>query len=139
MTDIDLAMNNGSSAITRLQAALKHSPNNAALKLNLANAYIKTKNYQQAASLLHRYTFDNSDDQNGWELLVQAYGGLNSRAQEMSAQAEVQALDGDFEGAINILQNAKRQTKNNQTLISKIDARINQIQKLQKRYAPYRR
>ncbi|SCB99856.1 beta-barrel assembly-enhancing protease [Gilliamella intestini] len=139
MTDIDLALNNSSAAITRLQAALKKVPDSSALQLNLANAYIKNKNYQQAVSLLHRYTFDHNDDINGWDLLVTAYGKIRSRAQEMSAQAEISALRGNFKQAITILQNAKNQTKGNQAMISKMDARINQLQQLQKRYAAYAR
>ncbi|MWP50313.1 MULTISPECIES: M48 family metalloprotease [unclassified Gilliamella] len=139
MTDIDLALNNSSAAITRLQAALKKAPDSSTLQLNLANAYIESKNYQQAVSLLHRYTFDHNDDINGWDLLVTAYGKIRSRAQEMSVQAEISALRGNFKQAITILQNAKNQTKGNQTMVSKIDARINQLQQQQKRYAAYAR
>ena len=72
MTDIDLALNNSSAAITRLQSALKRSHDSSALQLNLANAYVKARNYQQAVSLLHRYTFDHNDDTNGWDLLITA-------------------------------------------------------------------
>ena len=139
MTDIDLALNNSSAAISRLQSALKRSPDSSALQLNLANAYVKARNYQQAVSLLHRYTFDHNDDTNGWDLLITAYGGLKSRAQEMSARAESIALEGNFPDAIRLLTNAKTQAKGNQTLIAKIDARISQLKQLQKRYAVYSR
>ena len=137
MTDIDLNTNNNNAAINRLQAALKKSPNSSALQLNLANAYVKNKNYQQAVSLLHRYTFDHNDDTNGWELLISAYGGSHSRAQEMSAQAELIALEGQFQRSIQILQNAKNQTKGDQIMVSRIEARIKQLQQLQQRYAQY--
>ena len=139
MTDIDLNSNYSSTAITRLQSALKRSPDSSALQLNLANAYIKAGKYQQAVSLLHRYTFDHNDDTNGWDLLVTAYGGLKSRAQEMSAKAELVALEGQYSDAIQLLTNAKTQAKGNQILISKIDARINQLKQMQKRYAVYSR
>lgn len=139
MTDIDLEMNNNSAAISRLQVALKNKPDSSALQINLANAYVKNNNFQQAVSLLHRYTHDHSDDMNGWDLLVTAYGGLHSRSQEMSARAELIALQGQFSQAIQLLQNAKNQTKGNQTMVSRIDARINQLQQLQKRYAAYKR
>ncbi|WP_294615260.1 M48 family metalloprotease [uncultured Gilliamella sp.] len=139
MTDIDLEMNNNSIAINRLQTALKKTPNSSALQLNLANAYVKNKNYQQAISLLHRYTYSNNDDTNGWELLITAYGGVHSRAQEMTARAELIALQGQFQQSIQLLQNAKNQTRGNQTMVSRIDARIKQLQQLQKRYAAYKR
>jgi len=57
----------------------------------------------------------------------------------MSAQAESVALEGNFPDAIRLLINAKTQAKGNQTLISKFDARINQLKQLQKRYAVYSR
>ncbi|OCG03960.1 beta-barrel assembly-enhancing protease [Gilliamella apicola] len=139
MTDIDLESNNISGAINRLQTALKKAPDSSALQLNLANAYVKNKNYQQAVSLLHRYTYDHNDDMNGWDLLITAYGGLRSRAQEMSARAELVALQGQFKQSIQLLQNAKNQIQGNQTMVSKIDARISQLQQLQKRYAAYKR
>ncbi|OCG06494.1 hypothetical protein A9G13_09440 [Gilliamella sp. wkB178] len=139
MTDIDLGMNNNSDAISRLQTALKKAPDSSALQLNLANAYVKNKNYQQAVSLLHRYTYDHNDDMNGWDILITAYGGLRSRAQEMSARAELIALQGQFQQSIQLLQNAKNQTQGNQAMVSKIDARISQLQQLQKRYAAYKR
>ena len=137
MTDIDLSTNNNSAAINRLQAALKKSPNSSALQLNLANAYVQNKNYQKAVSILHRYTFDHNDDTNGWELLILAYGGLHSRAKEMSAQAELIALQGQFQRSIQILQNAKNHTKGDQILMSRIEARIKQLQQLQQRYSQY--
>lgn len=139
MTDIDLGLHNTNAAINRLQAALKKSPNSSALQLNLANAYIKNNNYQQAVSLLHRYTHANSDDMNGWDLLTTAYGGLRSRAQEMTARAELIALQGDFEQSIQLLQNARNQAQGDQTIISRINARVAQLQQLQKRYAVYKR
>ncbi len=139
MTDLDLELNNKTAAISRLQAALKKNPDSSALQLNLANAYVKNSQYQQAVSLLHRYTYTNSDDMNGWDLLITAYGGLRLRAQEMSARAELIALQGQFQQAIQLLKNAKNQASGNQTIVSRIDARIGQLDQLQKRYAAYRR
>lgn len=139
MTDLDLELNNKTAAISRLQAALKKNPDSSALQLNLANAYVKNSQYQQAVSLLHRYTYTNSDDMNGWDLLITAYGGLRLRAQEMSARAELIALQGQFQQAIQLLKNAKNQASGNQTIVSRIDARIRQLDQLQKRYAAYRR
>ncbi|MDF7666332.1 M48 family metalloprotease [Orbaceae bacterium ESL0727] len=139
MTDIDLELNNVNAAITRLESALKKNPDSSALQLNLANAYVKNKDYQQAVTLLHRYTYAHNDDMNGWELLTTAYGGLRSRAQEMTSRAEVIALQGQFQQAIALLKNARIQTQGNQMLLSRIDARIVQLDQMQKRYAAYRR
>lgn len=138
MTDLDLALNNKTTAINRLQKAIKSNPS-PALQLNLANAFIENKAFQKATTLLHRYTYNYSDDINGWNLLVEAYAGLRSRAQEMSARAEILALQGQLQQAINLLQSAKSQAQNNQITIARIDARITQLQQLITRYAPYKR
>ena len=139
MTDIDLELNNNSVAITRLQQALKKFPNSTAIQLNLAAAYNNNKNYQQAVSLLHRYTHDHNDDMNGWDELIKAYGGLHSTAQQMTARAELIALQGRFDESIQLLQNAKNRAKGDQITLSKIDARINQLKQMQKRFAKYKR
>lgn len=139
MTDIDLALNKNTEAVNRLQTALKTNPNSSSLQLNLANAYIQNKDYQKAVSLLHRYTHEYSDDTNGWDLLILAYRGQRQRAQEMSARAEIIALQGQYPQAITLLQNAKEQAQGNQMIIARIDARITQLQQLQTRYAAYKR
>lgn len=139
MTDIDLESNNKTSAINRLLAASKANPKSTALQINLANSYIENKEYQQATSLLHRYTHEHSDDINGWDLLVKAYQGQRQRAQEMSARAEILALQGQFPQAITLLKNAKNQAQGNQLTIARFDARITELQDLQNRYAAYQR
>lgn len=139
MTDIDIELKNYDTAISRLEAAIKANPNNSALQLNLANVYVEKKDYQRAASLLHRYTHNFSNDINGWNLLISTYSGQRARAQEMTARAEILALNGQFPQAVTLLNSAKAQAKDNQILLARIDARIDQLQQLQNRYAAYRR
>lgn len=138
MTDIDLESNHPTTAINRLLSAIKANPDSTALLLNLANSYIANKDYKKAVSLLHRYTHNNSDDINGWDLLVQAYQGERQRAQEMSARAEILALQGQFPQAITLLKNAKKQVQDNQMMLARFDARISELEQLQKRYAAYK-
>lgn len=137
MTDIDLGLNNRGAAINRLLTATKANPNNRVLKLNLANSYIENKDYTKAVTLLHRYTHQYPDDLTGWDILASAYKGLRQRTQEMSTLAEISALEGDFTQAITLLRNAKNQGKNDQLTKARIDARINELQQLQNRYATY--
>lgn len=139
MTDIDLGLNNKMTAINRLVNAIKVNPNSSALQLNLANCYIENKDYQKAVSLLHRYTLKYNNDLNGWDLLVQAYQGQRQRAQEMASRAEMLALQGQFQPAITLLRNAKTQAATNQLTMARIDARIIELEQMQKRYAVYQR
>ncbi|WP_392551738.1 M48 family metalloprotease [Orbus wheelerorum] len=139
MTDIDLELNQKKEAINRLLAAIKVNPSSSALQINLASAYIENKDYQKAISLLHRYTHQYSDDINGWDLLMSVYQQQRQRAQEMTARAEILALQGQFPQAITLLKNAKKQAQDNQFTLARIDARINELEQLQTRYAPYKR
>ena len=62
-------------------------------------------------TILNRYTFNNKDDQNGWELLAQAQGQLGNRDQELAARAEGLALAGRLDQAISLLSSASSQVK----------------------------
>ncbi|MCP5978659.1 tetratricopeptide repeat protein, partial [Klebsiella pneumoniae] len=85
-------------AINRLKGA-KDIRNNPVLQLNLANAYLQGGQPGEAVTILNRYTFNNKDDQNGWELLAQAQGQLGNRDQELAARAEGLALAGRLDQA----------------------------------------
>jgi len=139
MTDIDLELNQKKAAIDRLLVAIKSNPNSSALQINLASAYIENKDYQKAVTLLHRYTHQYANDINGWDLLMSVYKQQRQRAQEMTTRAEILALQGQFPQAITLLKNAKKQAQDNQFTLARIDARINQLEQLQTRYAPYKR
>ncbi|STP18578.1 putative peptidase [Escherichia coli] len=76
------------------------------LQLNLANAYLQGGQPQEAANILNRYTFNNKDDSNGWDLLAQAEAALNNRDQELAARAEGYALAGRLDQAISLLSSA---------------------------------
>ncbi|MFP1484049.1 M48 family metalloprotease [Escherichia coli] len=70
-TDINLGQNKANEAINRLKNA-RDLRTNPVLQLNLANAYLQGGQPQEAANILNRYTFNNKDDSNGWDLLAQA-------------------------------------------------------------------
>lgn len=140
MTDIDLDSSNSKTAVARLERAISQNDSSNALQLNLANAYIENGDYSKATNLLHRYTHSNEDDINGWDLLATAYNKQRLRAQELGALAEVLALQGEFQQAIRLLNNAKSAVKDNsQITLARFDARITQLQQLQERYKAYQR
>src|SRR5699024_8772243 len=84
-TDIDIGRGQAIAAINRLQKAA-NLKNSDILQINLANAYIKAGRYQEAVSLLHRYTHRNINDLNGWELLSEAYHALGKNSDELAAR-----------------------------------------------------
>ncbi|BDH44956.1 beta-barrel assembly-enhancing protease [Salmonella enterica subsp. enterica serovar Choleraesuis] len=135
-TDIDLGLNNPNAAISRL----KNAPGlnaNPVLQLNLANAYIQGNQPGPAATILNRYTFNNKDDTNGWDLLAQAEAALGHRDQELAARAELLALNGQLDQAITMLSSASSQVKLGSLQQARYDARIDQLRGLQTRFRAY--
>ena len=104
------------------------------LQLNLANAYLQGGQPQEAANILNRYTFNNKDDSNGWDLLAQAEAALNNRDQELAARAEGYALAGRLDQAISLLSSASSQVKLGSLQQARYD---DQLRQLQERFKPY--
>lgn len=137
-TDIDLGQKKTTDAINRLKNA-KEIRTDPVLQLNLANAYLQGGQPAEAATILNRYTFNNKDDGNGWDLLAQAEGALGHRDQELAARAEGMALAGRLDQAISLLSSASSQVKLGSLQQARYDARIDQLRQLQERFRPYQK
>lgn len=137
-TDISLGENKASDAIARLNSA-KDLRNNPVLQINLANAYLQSNQPGPAVTILNRYTFAHPDDTNGWDLLAQAEAALNNRDQELAARAELLALQGQLDQAITTLSSASSQVKTGSLQQQRYDARIDQLRRLQQRFAQYQK
>lgn len=133
MTDIDIEQKRVSKAVTRLQNALKKSPQNTVFIVNLANALINDHQYKEARTLLNKYTFDYPDDPIGWDLLAEASAKQGNRTEELAAYAEGMALRGNYDTAINYLTDASRKSKLGSYEQQRYDARIDALIKLQLR------
>lgn len=131
MTDLDIEQNRAGKAVTRLQNALKKTPNDPVLQINLANALINANQFSEASQLLNKYTFNNSDDLNGWNLLAESSAKQGKRAEEIAAYAEAMALRADYDNAINYLSDASRQSRLGSYEQLRYDARIDELRKLQ--------
>ncbi len=139
MTDIDIEQKQYANAISRLQNALKKYKDNPVLQINLANAYLEAKQYPQASQLLFRYIFNNSEDLNGWALLIEALGKQGKRDEELAAYAETMALQGKFDMAIEYLSKASALAKVGSHDQERYDARIDQLRQLQQSYSQYKK
>ncbi len=134
-TDIDLGQNKANDAINRLKMPVIYAPIRCCS--STANAYLQGGQPQEAANILNRYTFNNKDDSNGWDLLAQAEAALNNRDQELAARAEGYALAGRLDQAISLLSSASSQVKLGSLQQARYDARIDQLRQLQERFKPY--
>ena len=139
MTDIDLATQQQNQAINRLEAALKKQPNSAVFQLNLANAYIEAKQPAKASTLLNRYTFNNPDDINGWDLLSKASAEQRISDEEYAARAEIFALTGNLDQAIALLTSASKAAASSSLKKARYDARAEQFRQLQQRVKQFAR
>ncbi len=137
MTGIDIEQQHYTSAINRLQEALKTQKNSPILQILLARAYFADKKYSQASQLLFRYTFNHPDDLNGWSLLRDTAGKQGKRTEELAAYAEIMALKGQFDSAIGLLSQASALAKLGSYEQKRYDARIDQLRELQKSYNQY--
>ncbi|MBD2795239.1 M48 family metallopeptidase [Xenorhabdus sp. 18] len=138
MTDIDIGQKQYTNAITRLQEALKKQKNDPVLQINLANAYLMDKKYSEASQLLFRYTFSHPDDLIGWTLLRKTAGGQGKYNDELASYAEIMALQGNFDSAIEQLSKASALAKLGSDDQKRFDARIDQLRQLQQSYSQYK-
>ncbi len=134
-TDLDLFLKRYDNAINRLQQALKSNPANAVLRLNLAHTLLKAGRAKDCLTLLSRFTYDNPDDINGWNMLAEAYAGTGRRDGELAARAEVMALRGDWEKAIQNYIQASQIVEVGSLDQARYDARIDQLRLARARFA----
>ncbi|MBY5921072.1 M48 family metalloprotease [Ferrimonas balearica] len=126
-TDILLATGRTGDAITLLEHARKTRPNNAVIDLNLANAYLTAKQPEKARGILERHLILSKDNMVVYDLLAQTYKALGMSAERHMVQAEILALRADYPRAIDQLQHAYRQSRENPLQLARIDARIKQL------------
>lgn len=134
-TDLDIYENKFDQAITRLENALKANPNHSVLRLNLANALQKAGRSAESIPVLTRYTYDNSDDSNGWYLLSQGYANIGRRDAELAARGELMALRGQWDKAIQHYIEASQLVDVNSLDQARYDARIDQLRTARARFA----
>jgi len=126
-TDLDLYEKNYDQAIARLETALKDNPNHKVLRLNLAHALQEAGRNAESISILTRYTYDNTDDTNGWHLLAQAYADSGRRDAELASRAELMALRGQWDKAIQHYIQASQLVEVDSLDQARYDARIDQL------------
>lgn len=136
MTDIDIGQHRAAEAVARLQ----RSPllaDNPVIQLNLANAYSEAGRWREASQLLYRYTYQHPEDKNGWDLLAQACARQGLQDEDLAARAELLALNGQFDQAIDFLEQAAQITANVPLKKARYTARRDQLRQLQQRLKQY--
>lgn len=126
-TDLSLAQGKASLAIKTLKQALKIKPQSAVLDINLANALISNKEFDEAITILQKQTFDKENAYVTWQLLSEAYAKAQNRIGELSAFAELSALKGQWDRALDYYAEASQLAPLGSLEIARIDARIDEL------------
>lgn len=125
-TDILLAQKRYEEVLSMLEFAYRRMPNEQTVTLNYANAAIKADQQKLAIQLLREYLVRNSDSTLAYSLMIDAHRGLGNTSGMHEANAELMALYGQFDRAIDHLHNAHKHS-DNRLAQRRIQARIEQL------------
>lgn len=125
-TDILLAQNRHQDALDLLQRAYIREPREQVITLNFANTALAAKQADLAVSLLRDYLLRDESNVMALTLLVDAYRLQGNSAAMHETRAELYALHGSFDQALNNLHLAH---KGNQSELDRrrLQARIEQL------------
>ncbi|OYD26274.1 M48 family metalloprotease [Oceanimonas baumannii] len=100
LTDLDNADSRHDAAIKRLQRARQRLPENKVVMINLADTLLQAGRHQDAATLLDDYSRRYSDNPLVWDLQAQALRPLSDESAFRRARAELAALQGRYDIAV---------------------------------------
>ena len=129
LTDIDLESHNFNSAIARLKNIYGAKPYDSAIAVNLANAYIKSGQGENASSILKKYLDRNPTDVHANDLLIEAYKLRNDKCDAYQVSSHSAVLRGNYKLANMHLSEAMRYCRGNKNDV--IRAKIAKIAELQ--------
>ncbi|OIN14397.1 M48 family metalloprotease [Oceanisphaera psychrotolerans] len=132
-TDLDNAEGRFDAAIARLQAAQKRLPDNPVVMINLADSLLQAGRHQQAATLLDNYLRRYPDNLLAWELIAQSYRPLSDESSFRQAQAEVAALKGRYDMAVDQMEIAANLSRDAMQR-ARLGARLEQLRQQQKEW-----
>jgi predicted Zn-dependent protease len=126
-TDVYIALGDYQEAIDMLSPHYQRNPRNAVLSLNLANVYIESGNPERGIEILRDYLLTNKEDILAYQLLSDAYLAHESKGLMHQSKAEVYALVGGYQRAVDELQFAYNYADEDHLTKQRIRARIRQF------------
>lgn len=116
-----------SQALSLAEQGLQQYPESQAMKIAYVRTLISAKRYIEAAQFAEAQSKMHANELIWWELLAESYARQAKQAEQHSALAERFAQQALWLEALQQLQIARRADDTDFYLLSKIDARINQI------------
>lgn len=130
-TDIDMGKGRSAQAISRLKRFLDRMPDNEVVVVNLANAYLESGQANRSIALLDPYLRQHNENNLAWDMLSDAYRKQGKLTELHQARAELLALRGDYQAAMDELIVGRGTTSDKMTL-ARIEARIAEMERAQK-------
>ena len=138
LTDLDNAEDKHQAAIARLQQAQQQLPNNQVVMINLADSLLQANRQQEAVTLLDNYLRRNPKNPLAWDLIAQAYRPLNNESAFRQAQAEVAALKGRYDVAVDQMEIATNLSSDSMQR-ARLGARLLQLRQQQTEWEELRK
>jgi predicted Zn-dependent protease len=133
LTDVYLALNENDKALTMLSNLALYMPYNQVISLNYSNALLESENYEKAATVLQDFLLVNPDNFIAYDILTSVYRKQKKLGLMHTAKAEVFALLGAYDKAVDELQTSYNLVDEQPLLQKRIKARILQFQEQQNR------
>ncbi|MBU3016557.1 M48 family metalloprotease [Paraglaciecola agarilytica] len=132
-TDVALETGRVQDAIDKLTAQAVLTPRNRVITLNLANALVKNKEFDQAVRLLKDYLLVEPENMLAHQILSDAYAESQNKLEMHQTKAEVYALAASYPRAIDELHSAYNYAGTQNIEKQRIRARIEQFRAFQTR------
>jgi len=128
LTDVYLDLHEYDKAFAMLEPLTLLMPNNQVVSLNYGNALLSAKKYDQAATVLHDFLLVNPGNFIAYDILTSVYRAQQKKGLMHISKAEVFALLGAYQKAIDELQTSYDLVAKQPLLQKRIKARILQFQ-----------
>lgn len=128
LTDVYLALKAYDAALTMLTNLTLYMPNNQVISLNYGNALLSAGKYEQAEVVLQDFLLVNPGNFIAYDLLTSVYRKQEKLALMHTTKAEVLALVGAYNKAVDELQTSYSLVEEQPLLQKRIKARILQLQ-----------
>ncbi len=128
LTDVYLALKMHEQALSMLVNLNLLMPNNQVISLNYSNALLESGNYDKAATVLQDFLLIKPDNYIAYDLLTSVYRKQEKKGLMHITKAEVFALLGAYNKAVDELQTSYDFVEDQPLLQKRIKARILQLQ-----------
>lgn len=128
LTDVYIALNDYDKVFAMLEPLTLLMPNNQVVSLNYGNALLQAKKYEQAANVLQDFLLVSPGNFIAYDILSSVYQQQGNKALMHVNKAEVYALLGSYQKAVDELQTSYNLLEQQPLLQKRIKARILQFQ-----------